>query len=76
MNAKNLGKYFGSTKGVGLVNVIVGVTIGAVLVATLAIPVINSSISNGNITGIQATLLALVGTFLVIALIVVVSKMM
>jgi len=59
-------------KANGAVSFIMGIVVIVMLLATAALPIINDAIKN--LSGMQATLLGTVGTFLVIWVVVMITK--
>lgn len=71
-----LERNFKSSRGATLVGAIVAVVVGTILIALVAIPVIDQAITDANITGTPATVLRVTGTLLAIVPIVMVSQML
>jgi len=58
----------------GLVNYSLGVVILVIVVAAVAIPIINSVLKNANITGTTATILSFTPMFLALLILVIVIR--
>jgi len=64
----------GLAGAVNAVDMVMGIIILVILIAAAAIPVIQDTLANANITGIPATILGLVPVFLALLALIAVSR--
>jgi len=64
----------GLAAAVNVVDMVMGIIILVIMIAAAAIPVIQDTLDNANITGIPATILSLVPVFLALLALIAVSR--
>ena len=64
----------GLAAAVNVVDMVMGIIILVIMIAAAAIPVIQDTLSNANITGIPSTILSLVPVFLALLALIAVSR--
>ena len=64
----------GLAAAVNVVDMVMGIIILVIMIAAAAIPVIQDTLSNANITGIPSTVLSLVPVFLALLALIAVSR--
>ena len=66
----------GFSGATGTIDFIIGMVIVVIVVAAVAIPTINNVLADANITGIPATILSVIPTFLGLLVLVMIARAM
>lgn len=74
MNAKKLGNFLGSKKGNMLITAIMAISVSAVVVGIVAIPLVQQAAEN--VTGSAGTIMGVISTLLAVLLITAIVKSM